>query len=416
MSGISSATGSVSQEPNLKSQLYKRPVLDPGLSQTQEQPASNESQLPNAEISAATTRKKSSKFLVLIGCVAGIYSSFLSWSYFHENISVARYGPSGEQFKAPLFIQIVQNIFAFIIGLSYLGYKYAIGEVQNRALATATTTKNDPNQQQRKSYITYLYEFFYDPQLLKTLIIVSVTQSVSTPIGNSSLNHIDFVTYLLAKSCKLIPVLIIHTFLYKRKFPAHKYLIAVIITAGVFLFSYKKPSTLSTESNIDAVAPSKSATLGMSYLLISLLLDGLTNSTQDQMFKKFKKMTGIHLMISLNFISFFLVLIYSTILTNQLTYSLKFIHQFPDVLYTKIIWYAICGSVGQIFIFLTLEQFDSMILITINVTRKMFSMILSLLIFQHPLNRTKLAGIALVFCGIGLESYLKLAQRKVKTN
>ncbi|GMM36043.1 UDP-galactose transporter [Saccharomycopsis crataegensis] len=336
--------------------------------------------------------KSSNNIFTLVWCVIGIYSSFLSWSYFHERVSSTKY--NGEKFQAPLFIQLVQNFFAFIIGLIYLNYKFSKKE--------KIIKENDKSVQ---SFSSYLLEFYRDKDLINTLLMVSITQSISTPVGNSSLNHIDFVTYLLGKSCKLIPVLIIHTCLYKRKFPLYKYLIAVIITFGVFLFSYKKPSAV-------AIATEGNSLLGMGYLFLSLILDGLTNSTQDQMFRKFTKMTGIHLMVSLNFISLFLVLFYSIVITDQLSRSIEFISQYPDVFYNNILWYAICGSIGQIFIFLTLESFDSMILITINVTRKMFSMILSLIIFNHPLNGTKVLGIFLVFFGISLESYIKLKQKK----
>lgn len=326
----------------------------------------------------------------LIWCVCGIYLPFLSWSYFHESITVSRY--NGEKFQAPLFIQLVQSFFACSFGLGYLYSK-------------------QPKGTSLHQFKNSLYLFYSDRTLLYSLFSIAITQSLAGPIGNTSLNHIDFVTYLLAKSCKLIPVLIIHTFYYKRRFPALKYYLALLITLGVFLFSYKK-------SKPGSAATGGSMLTGIGYLFVSLMLDGITNASQDQLFKRFKNMTGIHLMIALNFISFFLLLVYSTVFTNQLVYSFNFIWKHPDLFYTKILGYTICGSLGQIFIFQTLEYFSSLVLITINVTRKMASMVLSLVLFNHPLSAVKALGIFLVFFAIGIESYLKFSQKpaKVKAN
>jgi len=323
---------------------------------------------------------------LLIFCISGIYASFLSWGYLQERISSQKFGPDGEVFHAPFFINLVQNLFGFLVGYIYLSY-------QNIYIA----------KEERVSV-------FHIP-LLKSLTIVALTQSLSSPIGLSSVEHVDYLLYTLAKSCKLIPVMIVHIVLYKRKFPAYKYLVAGIVTSGVIMFTLGNPSKKSSTSSASS-SDYGNLPLGLLMLSASLILDGLTNSTQDMLFKDNKKLTGAHLMCGLNFVSFWLTLGYASLLSNQLHYSISFIQENPLIL-KEVLLYAICGAVGQIFIFITLQNFGSLILVTVTVTRKMMSMLLSVFLFGHDLGTYQWAGLLLVFGGIGFEAALKFQQKPV---
>lgn len=330
--------------------------------------------------------------VVLVICTAGIYASFLTWGYLQEQISSQKFGPGDEVFHAPFFINLIQNLFGFLVGYFYLFYK-------NISVAS----------EERVS----IFQF----QFLKSLTIVALTQSLSSPIGLSSIEHVDYLLYTLAKSCKLIPVMVVHIVLYKRKFPLYKYLVAGIVTCGVLLFTLGNPSKKSGDSSSNY----GNVPLGLFYLSCSLILDGLTNSTQDILFKNNKKLTGAHLMCGLNFVSFWLTLGYAGLLSNQLHYAIYFIKVYPLIL-KEILMYALFGAIGQIFIFVTLEKFGSLILVTVTVTRKMMSMLLSVFLFGHDLGAYQWAGLLFVFGGIGFEAFLKFQQKpadatsKVKKN
>ena len=51
------------------------------------------------------------------------------------------------------------------------------------------------------------------------MILISITSSIASPIGYKSLKHLDYLAYLLAKSCKLIPVMIVHLYFIKPNSP-----------------------------------------------------------------------------------------------------------------------------------------------------------------------------------------------------
>ncbi|CCH42898.1 UDP-galactose transporter [Wickerhamomyces ciferrii] len=319
--------------------------------------------------------------LTLFICITGIYTSFITWGYLQEQITIQKFGPNNEQFHAPFIINLVQNLFGFIVGYIYLYWK-----TSNSTIKVSIFNKN----------------------LIKSLVLISLTQSLSSPIGLSSTNHLGYLLYTLSKSCKLIPVMIVQYVLYQKRFPRYKYLVVGIVTIGVVLFTLGLPSKKNS-SDING-----NLSIGLLYIFISLLLDGLTNSLQDDLFKKNQNLSGAHLMTGLNLVSFILTLGYTTILSNQLKYSIDFISQYPSIL-KEIVLYAVCGALGQIFIFITLEKFGSLILVTITVTRKMISMLLSVFLFGHDLNLNQWSGLFLVFGGIGLEAYLKLNQKKQST-
>ncbi|CAI5758213.1 unnamed protein product [Candida verbasci] len=315
------------------------------------------------------------KEVILIINVLGLYVTFLTWSILQERINTKPY--QDQYFKSPLIINLIQAFFASIVG-----YIYSI------------IKKSNP------------FDIFktHTTKLFGWLLLISLTSSLSSPIGYKSLTHLDYLAYLLAKSCKLIPVMFVHFIFYKTKFPLYKYIVACLVTFGViiFTFAHKQEKTRINDGNTP---------LGLVYLIGSMLLDGLTNSTQDQLFKLPVNLTGAKLMCILNLFVFILTLGYTIIFTNELTYGYNFILNHNEVIY-DILLFSGCGAIGQVFIFVILEKFDSIILITATVTRKMLSMVLSVLLFGHYLNINQIIGIILVFGGISYEALIKLTKKK----
>ncbi|KAL6453170.1 PFA3 Palmitoyltransferase PFA3 [Candida maltosa Xu316] len=328
--------------------------------------------------------KQHGSVFTLITCVLGLYGTFLTWSILQERINTKPYGSANEYFQSPLVINIIQSLFASITGLVYNYF----------------TTKSNP-------FNIFLDNGKQNSSVFKYMILISITSSLASPIGYKSLNHLDYLAYLLAKSCKLIPVMVVHFVFYQTKFPVYKYLVAALVTFGVILFTMSHASKKTKVNDGNTL-------LGFFYLVGSMILDGLTNSSQDQLFKlKLNaKITGGKLMCILNFLIFIWTTLYTLGFQSQeIKESLVFAHKYPELL-VDLIGFAICGGIGQIFVFIILEKFDSIILITATVTRKMLSMILSVILFGHFLTIEQWLGVSLVFGGIGYEALIKLQQKR----
>jgi UDP-galactose transporter B1 len=79
-----------------------------------------------------------------------------------------------------------------------------------------------------------------------------------------------------------------------------------------------------------------------------------------------------------------------------------------------VLGFAACGAVGQVFIYYTLSKFSSLLLVTVNVTRKMLTMLLSVFWFGHSLSQGQWLGVLLVFGGVGAEGIVQRQEKKSK--
>lgn len=247
----------------------------------------------------------------------------------------------------------------------------------------------------------------------------------------------------------------LHITLFRKKYPLYKYLVVLAVTVGVAIFTLhsgkkKKSHGGSSESGQTA--------WGMLLLSINLLFDGLTNSTQDWIVSEFKPYRGPQMMCANNMMSSalsggYLLLSPWLVATGlgkwfgmaeavggsgagELSAALGFMARHPSV-WRDVLGFAACGAVGQVFIcefsfphtlypfmgfkeskpsltknvnpktVYTIANFGSVILVTVTVTRKMLTMILSVVWYGHSLTEMQWLGVGLVFGGIGVEAQIK---------
>ncbi|CAG8792152.1 18401_t:CDS:1, partial [Racocetra persica] len=267
-----------------------------------------------------------------------------------------------------------------------------------------------------QSFMASITAFFYikftgqnlkvvDLTLIKKFLLVAFLGAIASPFGYESLKHIDYPTLVLGKSCKLVPVMLMNIVLYRKKFPFYKYVVVTLVTLGVSCFMLLQP----TSEKKKATEPS--SLYGIILLTINLLIDGITNSTQDQIFYKYK-ITGQQMMFFMNLFSGLLMCCWLLNPWNpELFNALTFCKLHPNVI-VDILLFSLCGALGQCFIFYTLHNFGSLFLVTITVTRKFFTVLLSVFVYKHILNIGQWLSVGLVFLGIGLEVYMKQTENK----
>ncbi|KAI8896141.1 UAA transporter [Globomyces pollinis-pini] len=299
-------------------------------------------------------------------CVIGIYACFLTWGVTQERVSKTPY--DGKKFHYFVFLNIIQSFTATIIAYLYIKLKGARIE---------SLTRERVGQ--------YLY--------LATL-------ACCAPLfGYASLDYLDYPTVILGKSCKLVPVVLMNFILYRKVFPLKKYLVVLLITIGVsgFMLLHPKKSKGDNEASL----------YGILLLTINLLIDGAINSKQDQMFHT-HKVQGTTMMLIMNSFSFVLMTLYLIVnpYTTELTDAIAFCQLHPKII-TDLFLFGIAGALGQCFIFYTLESFGSLVLVTVTVTRKMFSILLSVFWFGHVLSVGQWTSVGLVFFAIGWEAMVK---------
>lgn len=272
--------------------------------------------------------------------------SSLTWALLQERLTTTPYGDDAskpELFKFPVFLNTIQSIFAALTGYLYLYLSTPSGLPTPALIPTS--------------------------KLLPPLLLVSLCTSLASPFGYASLSHIDYITFILAKSCKLLPVMFLHITLFGRKFPLYKYLVVLAVTAGVAVF------TLHASSAKKHKAPSandanKNRTWGLLLLGINLLLDGLTNTTQDYIFTKFRNFSGPQMMCANNLLGTFITVSWLFLAPymahtgigeylgmdiasggggDEFKAALAFLGRYPEA-WWDVLGFSACGAVGQVFI------------------------------------------------------------------
>ncbi|KAJ2775706.1 UDP-galactose transporter, partial [Coemansia linderi] len=91
--------------------------------------------------------------------------------------------------------------------------------------------------------------------------------------------------------------------------------------------------------------------------------------------------------------------------------ALRFLRTHPRAM-ADIGMFAVCGSLGQCFVFYTLAKFGSLTLTTVTVTRKFLTILISVFYNGHPLNSRQWSATGVVFSGIALDVYMKQTSKK----
>jgi solute carrier family 35 (UDP-galactose transporter), member B1 len=291
---------------------------------------------------------------LLIGA-GGIYAAFLYYGSLQED--VFRFVSSdGSQFKQAWFLQVMEALANVVIGFA--------------GMILTGATKGIP---------------------LKMFAISGAAQVSAKACTSLALaNGLSFPVATLAKSGKMAPVMAGSLLLGGASYTLREYLQVVAIIGGTAIVSMGKKKG------------GENSLLGVVYISLSLLLDGVTAGFQKRLKTETAKV-GVKpkpydFMFWTNLFMAITALVIATGL-GEMTSGVTFCAQNPEIL-AKIIRFALCSAVGQSFIFYTIANFDPLVLSTVTTTRKIFSVLLSIFLKGHALSLTGWSGISMACLGI----------------
>lgn len=202
---------------------------------------------------------------------------------------------------------------------------------------------------------------------------------------------VSFPVVTLAKSGKMVPVMIGSLLIGGAKYTLREYLAVAAIIGGTCIVSMGKKSS----------GPASSL-LGILFIVLSLTCDGITGGLQNRLKSKTKELgvkpkpydfmfwTNLYMGVTATLFALFL---------GEFGTGISFCLNNP-VIFQKILKFAVCSAVGQSFIFYTIANFDPLVCTTITTTRKVFSVLLSIFINGHAMSRQGWLGITLASAGI----------------
>lgn len=234
---------------------------------------------------------------------------------------------------------------------------------------------------------------------------VSVSNVVATFCQYEALKHVSFPLQTLGKCAKMIPVMIWGTFIMKKHYNAKDYGVAAAVTLGCTLF-------LLTGDIKSKHAGQNSSLFGISLMLGYLGFDGFTSTFQDKLFKGYQMTIYNQIMFVQAFSAGFSLL--GLVTAGQLGDALSFVARHPEAL-TSILTLSAAATVGQLFISHTIKTYGALIFATVMTTRQFISILLSCILFAHPLTGGQWVGTGAVFGALYYKTFAKKASDHANT-
>jgi UDP-galactose transporter B1 len=239
------------------------------------------------------------------------------------------------------------------------------------------------------------------------LLLTSAVYVFAMACSNEALQFVSYPTAVLAKSCKLIPTMIMGWLLEKRLYSVQQWASALFISAGISLFHI---SRIHHHPGTEDVSFHDGAWKGMSLLCISLLMDGCLGACQGVLKRKDptgkkRPPTAVETMLYINIYAL-LFLIPMAVSSGQMKVGLQTLPQDRTLFLTILVLNGVV-SIGQIFIFLTITWYSSLVCTTITTTRKFFTILFSVLYFGHRFSMNQWIAVSLVFGGLYLSIVAK---------
>ncbi|XP_002520116.2 UDP-galactose/UDP-glucose transporter 3 [Ricinus communis] len=310
------------------------------------------------------------RVLVLAFCVAGIWSAYIYQGVLQETLSTKRFGPDGKRFEHLAFLNLAQNVICLI-------WSYIMIKIWSRSSSGGGAP-----------WWTYWS--------------AGITNTIGPAMGIEALKYISYPAQVLAKSSKMIPVMLMGTLVYGIRYTFPEYLCTFLVAGGVSTFALLKTSSKTISKLAHPNAP-----LGYGLCFLNLAFDGFTNATQDSLTARYPKTSAWDIMLGMNLWGTIYNMIYMFGWPQAIGYeAVQFCKQHPEAAW-DIFLYCLCGAVGQNFIFLTISRFGSLANTTITTTRKFVSIVVSSVLSGNPLSTKQWGCVVVVFSGLSYQIYLK---------
>jgi UDP-galactose transporter B1 len=245
--------------------------------------------------------------------------------------------------------------------------------------------------------------------------------------SNESVLYLSYPVMVLAKSCKIIPTMLVGQVVERRLYSQSEWWAACLISAGIVLFQLSRNDGKSLLSkNTTPGANADHSATGMILLTVSLTCDGILSAFQN-IVKRVddghhhrhhrRPPTAAETMLWINVYAV-LYLIPVSVLMGQWQGAVRLLRTTGPAPFSTMLHLNAAAAVGQIFIFLAIAWFTPVVTTLITTTRKFFTILLSVWIYGHPFSAAQWTSTLLVFCGLYAVLWTQRQQQsppKIKT-
>ena len=298
--------------------------------------------------------------------VSGVYVAYLYYGFVQEELFRYR-SADGGAFRYAWFLQVMESAASIVLG------------VTGRCICGGGRMRDLPYQGIMLSGVSQVFS--------KVFCSLSLAAGLSYPVMT------------LAKSAKIVPVMLGQLFLGGSTYGLRDCVFAGLLVTGTVM--------LSLGSSNNKASGSSNSAIGILFVLVSLAMDGCTGGLQKQLKRNSGSKPGTFDFILFTHLTMLSTALVVSLVTGDLLKGLFYVRQETEValLVTEL---SAVSVVGQCFIFFLIAQFDPAVCATVTTTRKMWSVLLSIVLFHHQLSATGYSGLAVALVGLLVEVHNKV--------
>lgn len=318
-----------------------------------------------------------SRGVLLLGCAIGLQVSYLTWGLIQERIMTQKYGAvagvGGERFQNSQFLVFVNRLLAFVVAGVVLSFS------------------KQPN------HGCPLYKFSY----------ASFSNIMSSWFQYEALKFVSFPTQVLGKACKVIPVMLMGKLVSGNKYQVYEWVTAGMLSVGIsfFLLGQGTHAHDSDATGVEEIYGDNLVIFSGFFLMLGYMaFDSFTSNWQGELFKV-HKMSSMQMMFGVNLFSCIFTAI-SLLEQGGFFEASAFMFRHYEFAVHSIVL-SFCSAAGQLFIFFTISQYGAVVFTIIMTLRQAFAILLSCIIYSHPISGAGMVGILVVFVALFLRIYAR---------
>lgn len=290
-------------------------------------------------------------------CTLGLISSFVIWAIAKERIMTIDY--DGEKFQNPSVLIFLCRLLSSTIAGHYV-----------------------------LKQSTPLYK----------LSFASISNVISSLCAYTALNYTVFPIVVIFKSLKMIPVLLMGTWVFKKRYKPIAYILAGTLSVGVAICLFSRFHE--SQNNLSL--------FGIILMLGYVISDAFTSQWQNYIYKEYAT-PSLEMMWGVNTCSVIFTGVL-TFVTGQLDCTIDFAVQHP-VFVTHVALLCIPAVIGQLFIFKTIELHGAASFAMIMTGRQAITLITSCIIFGHKFDMIGIVGITIVIGTLIAKNKIQLEKK-----
>jgi len=234
-------------------------------------------------------------------------------------------------------------------------------------------------------------------------LLVSLSSVYASSCQYEALKYVSFAVQMLGKSFKMMPVMIWGIIISRKSYGLQDWAVAGAVTLGSTEFLMTGPT--------DSKAHSDSSAKGFMLLLAFLVMDGLTSTLQEKLFKEHQT-SKYNQMMYVNGLSA-VTSIVTLIATGQLVPALEFSHKHPAFMFDATMLSA-SAVASQFFIYSQVKEFGALVFAATMNVRQVCSIILSYAKYRNAITLFQMFGLFIVFAALFYKSTAAMLEGRSK--